>query len=99
MDSKKFAKLAISHFTDVGYYSEIEPDKLEQIFEDYLEIVYSRKIELLTIQVNIDKANDEHWTVGRYEREMKILGEEMSTIVNDLLVYKKKEYNKIESNG
>ena len=91
MDSSKFAKLAITHFEEDGCYSEIKLDKLEKIFEKYIEAAYRKKIGILSLKVEVDKKNGEVWTTDRYKRKMEKLYEEMASVVKTLLVNRKAE--------
>jgi hypothetical protein len=85
METKKYAKLAISYFKENGYYSEITEESLEELFNTYLNNLYDEKVKEIALKVNLDKNQGIEWSMDKYTEEINEINKEITHKYQELI--------------
>ena len=85
MDGKKFAALALAHFHERLYYSELTEESLEEIFRSYFEKTYMEKVSRVSLLVEMDRQNGRPWSSQKYDDEINNIQSDMAEVIKELL--------------
>jgi len=85
MDADKFAKLALAHFHNKTYYSELTDDSLMDIFKSYFEKTYMEKVSRVSLLAEMDRQSGNQWSSKKYDDEISQIQTDMAELVKELL--------------
>ena len=96
IDIDKYAILTMDRLEIAGFYSEVEPADLLDSIRKYLEDIYSDRIAVLSLKLDIEQSKELPIDNAKYKKEYENIRRELVDITNEIAMTKIPEVVLIE---
>lgn len=84
IDIDKYAIMAMDRLEASGFYSEIDPAELLESIRKSLDAIYSEKITVLSLKLDLEQARDLPISSNKYKAEYANIRRELMDYANEI---------------